>query len=1053
MNLFKPILVMVNNGIVIINRFAKAIGDSLGKILGWKYEVGSGGTVLDDYADSAEDAAGGMGSAGKAAEKLKRQLQGFDELNNLTSPDDGGSGGGGGGGASGISAGGASDMAGRWVETEKLYESDWDTWFKLGRGISEAWTEGLNSIDWDKVYNTARNWGRGLANFLNGLVTPDLFYAVGKTLSNSLNTVVYGAMEFADTLNWTQVGNSISSGLNGFLENFDFIATAQTVHKISTGILTTLITALDGVNWYKFGNGLSDAIGALNIGDITSKLSDLAISIVQSLSLAISGVDWGIVGREIGKALNGAKFTQLIGSLAELALNIVKALGQAMLALAKENPFGAALAGLLMATKISGVANILGGVISSSIGKSAIKIPIKAILGISLLVSAFEFYKDGGGKFGSREQFLNYLGKAAFAGLETFLGLKALGVPTITAGAIATLGIIFKVSWDFGEEKDNPVAEGAAVVAGGAAGGILTHGIASKLGLTALAGGLGGPAAAGIGFGLGGSLVLGMLWGKKDYEKELEEEEKQREAFAKARQENWDAYVAVENRFNYTSQKLPTEAEIDAKLKEYESTHGSPQYPNIQGLNDYQKSIEKANKQLEKNIEYNNDINKQTIKLDKNLGQVSVTMDGYSNALEDVNYDLGINTEENDKVKDSFVNLASNGLTTAIDGLLNFSSKMQETGRQSTSTTTGISGQFSGMSNNVLGSTNLMGAGVSLKFSEMLSSIMNNTGQAKTNAEQNAEGMRSAWTSKLSKMYEETSRQTTNMKDSVSKWSTTVKDIVSKTTATAKFNVSTPAVNTITSAINNLKSKWTGKDVNFTINPNATSDSAIQQAYNGKQSLWHWHNADFTINPDATSQDHIKSTWDRLSAAWQNKTVTYDVVFNAAGAGALGAGLGADAIAKEAMNVWIGKLQSKLRQLPFFGNLSLSRFATGGVVDKTTIAMIGEAGTEAVVPLERNTQWLGKMSDMLVSEMERTQSPRYSAPAYTGSTSYSASTRGTTNSDLAIQEQNALLREEIDLLRQIASKDLSISSRDVFNATRSESENYYNKTGNAPFIF
>ena len=95
MNLFKPVLVMVNNAIVVINQFAKAVGDSLGKILGWRYEVGSGAVALDDAADYAEDLEGGLGGAGKVAKDLKRQLQGFDELNNLTSNDPSGGGGGG----------------------------------------------------------------------------------------------------------------------------------------------------------------------------------------------------------------------------------------------------------------------------------------------------------------------------------------------------------------------------------------------------------------------------------------------------------------------------------------------------------------------------------------------------------------------------------------------------------------------------------------------------------------------------------------------------------------------------------------------------------------------------------------------------------------------------------------------------------------------------------------------------------------------------------------------------------------------------------------------
>lgn len=48
--------------------------------------------------------------------------------------------------------------------------------------------------------------------------------------------------------------------------------------------------------------------------------------------------------------------------------------------------------------------------------------------------------------------------------------------------------------------------------------------------------------------------------------------------------------------------------------------------------------------------------------------------------------------------------------------------------------------------------------------------------------------------------------------------------------------------------------------------------------------------------------------------------------------------------------------------------LSLPRLAEGGIVDTATIAMIGEAGKEAVVPLENNTEWMDKLADKLAAK-------------------------------------------------------------------------------------
>lgn len=52
--------------------------------------------------------------------------------------------------------------------------------------------------------------------------------------------------------------------------------------------------------------------------------------------------------------------------------------------------------------------------------------------------------------------------------------------------------------------------------------------------------------------------------------------------------------------------------------------------------------------------------------------------------------------------------------------------------------------------------------------------------------------------------------------------------------------------------------------------------------------------------------------------------------------------------------------------------LSLPRLARGGIVDEATIAMIGEQGKEAVVPLENNTEWMDKLADRLAA---RSQTP------------------------------------------------------------------------------
>ena len=49
--------------------------------------------------------------------------------------------------------------------------------------------------------------------------------------------------------------------------------------------------------------------------------------------------------------------------------------------------------------------------------------------------------------------------------------------------------------------------------------------------------------------------------------------------------------------------------------------------------------------------------------------------------------------------------------------------------------------------------------------------------------------------------------------------------------------------------------------------------------------------------------------------------------------------------------------------------------AKGGIVDSPTLAMVGEAGKEAVMPLENNTGWMSVLAHKLAELMPQPQTP------------------------------------------------------------------------------
>ena len=100
-------------------------------------------------------------------------------------------------------------------------------------------------------------------------------------------------------------------------------------------------------------------------------------------------------------------------------------------------------------------------------------------------------------------------------------------------------------------------------------------------------------------------------------------------------------------------------------------------------------------------------------------------------------------------------------------------------------------------------------------------------------------------------------------------------------------------------------------------------------------------------------------------------------------------------------------------KIPTLSQVSIPRLAEGGIAMSPTTALIGEAGREAVLPLENNTGWMNDLAERLGGN----------------------------------EEELAVLREQNELLRQIASKNVTISSREVFDAVRDENADYITRTG------
>lgn len=257
---------------------------------------------MDSASDSAENLADGVEKAKKAA---KKALAPFDKLNvlskDLASNKDNGSG----GSSINIPTVDMSESA----ETESAIDeikTKISSLYELGEMIGKKLIEAMESIPWDEVYSAADNFGKGLAEFLNGLISPELFNSLGKTIANSLNTALHFLNSFGETFDWKKFGKSISKGINSFFKNFDWKLAAKTFNTLASGILDAAIGAVSNVDWPQVRDKIIEFINGLDFKGIFFKLGKLANAIANALYTLVSDKKtWKTLGKKIADGING----------------------------------------------------------------------------------------------------------------------------------------------------------------------------------------------------------------------------------------------------------------------------------------------------------------------------------------------------------------------------------------------------------------------------------------------------------------------------------------------------------------------------------------------------------------------------------------------------------------------------------------------------------------------------------------------------------------------------------------------------------------------------
>ncbi|MVB11621.1 hypothetical protein CAFE_23430 [Caprobacter fermentans] len=251
--------------------------------------------------------------------------------------------------------------------------------------------------------------------------------------------------------------------------------------------------------------------------------------------------------------------------------------------------------------------------------------------------------------------------------------------------------------------------------------------------------------------------------------------------------------------------------------------------------------------------------------------------------------------------------------------------------------------------------------------------------------------------------------------------------------------------NTFGAAWNGIKSIWSGVSSWFggvwnkiisVFKPNLISDG-FKNAWGAIQGVWNavgawfgnvWNSIISHFKPNMIS-DVFAGAWSAIQGVWGGVAEWFQGIWD----GIIG-------VFKSGINFilsGINLLISGLNRIHFdfpdwvpgvggkgFGiNIpKIPYLASGGIVDKATLAMIGEAGKEAVIPLEHNAAWIKGLAQDLAAALNRasvapvqTLQPVYAVPSSPSPSAqtftfyqYNTSPKALTPSETARQTRNLL---------------------------------------------
>ena len=306
-NVFVPMVSTLNTILQQLILIANAIAETFG---GNKLQLN---TDMDDFAGSVDDATQNLEDATDQANKLKKTIFGFDELNILKDDSD----------SKNNNLGGIDFPLDAPYDLESLKQES--QIIKSFEDITTAINKFFDNLNekFKKAREILGNLGTKLADYINRLFDGIDWSKLGQTIGNGLNAIINFFKNFYQTLKGYDIGKSIAFMLNGILYTVDWAGLKDAIvakinfvidafngfvtffdwKKLAKVISYEVYNIANEIKWSDLGQALAKGFnGAIEIVYqlVDTKAIKRAVDgILEAIKQFLSNVDWKKLGQTI----------------------------------------------------------------------------------------------------------------------------------------------------------------------------------------------------------------------------------------------------------------------------------------------------------------------------------------------------------------------------------------------------------------------------------------------------------------------------------------------------------------------------------------------------------------------------------------------------------------------------------------------------------------------------------------------------------------------------------------------------------------------------------